>query len=296
MLATAACSSLAPGRSWTAVVGATDEEVAALRAELGKVARFDATQQALGIPFTPFRIGGKRGVLFGSGMSMVNAAYAMQFAFDRYPISTVLVGGTAGGVNPELLPGDVVVPERWHHHSEAVYLNERADGEGFILRDGFVPPYENFGFVFPRPVQVMRAGMAEPVDHAFFEADSALVRLARNLTPVLPVGAQARRAVVRVGGAGGSGPVFLDNRRYREWMYSVWESQVVDMESTAIAQVSWANEIPFVIVRAVSDLAGGQDGPNESDVHGGVAAVNAAVAVVGILQAHVSGDVAEHRP
>jgi adenosylhomocysteine nucleosidase len=154
------CSSFTTSRSWTAVVGATEEEVAALKAELDKVARFEAPQHALGITFSPFTVRGSRGVLFGSGMSMVNAAYAMQLAFDRYPIGTVIVGGTAGGVSPELQPGDVVVPERWHHHSEAVYLNERQDGDGFILRDGFVPPHENFGFMFPRPVQVTRAGMA----------------------------------------------------------------------------------------------------------------------------------------
>jgi len=37
------------------------------------------------------------------------------------------------------------------------------------------------------------------------------------------------------------------------------------MESTAIAQVCWADRKPFLIVRSLSDLASGQDGVNAAD-------------------------------
>jgi adenosylhomocysteine nucleosidase len=37
------------------------------------------------------------------------------------------------------------------------------------------------------------------------------------------------------------------------------------MESTAIAQTCWANQKPFLIIRGLSDLAGGQEGLNAAD-------------------------------
>jgi adenosylhomocysteine nucleosidase len=57
----------------------------------------------------------------------------------------------------------------------------------------------------------------------------------------------------------------MDNREYRKWAFRVWHADCLDMESTAIAQVCWANRRPFLIVRSLSDLAGGQDGINDAD-------------------------------
>jgi adenosylhomocysteine nucleosidase len=59
-----------------------------------------------------------------------------------------------------------------------------------------------------------------------------------------------------------AGTVFLDNAKYREWIFEVWKARCVDMESTALAHVARANGTPILIVRGLSDLAGGQAGPN----------------------------------
>ncbi len=37
------------------------------------------------------------------------------------------------------------------------------------------------------------------------------------------------------------------------------------MESTAYAQVCWANQKPLLVIRGLSDLAGGQHGKNPID-------------------------------
>ena len=48
------------------------------------------------------------------------------------------------------------------------------------------------------------------------------------------------------------------------------------MEGTVIAQVGYVNRVPILIVRALSDLAGGQRGANQEERNSQLAASNAA--------------------
>jgi adenosylhomocysteine nucleosidase len=57
------------------------------------------------------------------------------------------------------------------------------------------------------------------------------------------------------------------------------------MESTAIAQVCWANKMPFLIVRSLSDLAGGQEGVNAADTTEVPISKHAAVVLREIIKA-----------
>ena len=72
---------------------------------------------------------------------------------------------------------------------------------------------------------------------------------------------------VSVGGNGVASTVFLDNANYREWIFRVWQARCTDMESTALAQVAYANRKPALIIRGLSDLAGGQHGKNPIDAN-----------------------------
>ena len=56
------------------------------------------------------------------------------------------------------------------------------------------------------------------------------------------------------------------------------------MESTAIAQVCWENKKPCLIVRGLSDLAGGQVGLNQVNENLKAAADHSAAVLVKILQ------------
>jgi len=72
-----------------------------------------------------------------------------------------------------------------------------------------------------------------------------------------------------VGQNGVASPTFVDNARYRKFLATTlnFDEQgnsnadtdvlVVDMETTASAMVAYSNNIPFIAVRSVSDLAGG---------------------------------------
>ncbi len=225
-----------------------------------------------GTIFKQVQFKGRNLLLFSAGMSMVNAAMNTQFAICKFPVSHVLFAGVAGGINPNYDIGDVVIPERWYHHDESVYAQEISPGK-YLLPEYYKQKAENYGFIFPDYVTVIRAGMAEATEKAFFDADPQLLDIAKQTIKRVPtlafcdVHSQAKNRTCQlyVGGNGISGSVFLDNRGYREWAFRVWQAECVDMESTAIAQVCWTNQKPFLIVRSLSDLAGGQDGANPID-------------------------------
>ena len=75
----------------------------------------------------------------------------------------------------------------------------------------------------------------------------------------------------------------MDNREYRRWAFRVWKAGCLDMESTAIAQVCWANQKPFLVIRSLSDLAGGQEGINAADTTEVPIATHAAVVLRAVL-------------
>lgn len=251
-----------------AILGAYPPELVALRAEFGvdrKGSGF-VTTTLKGVRFDRGTVDGRDVIIFQAGASVVNAAYQLQLAFDHFPITHVLFAGVAGGIDPSLQVGDVVVPEKWAYHSEAAYLNE--DGKGGY----FMPDYlrssglENFGMMFPDGVRAVRDGEAQPVNMMTFPVDADLLALARKAIAKLPPMTKAgHRVSLSVGGTGVSGPVFLDNAKYREWVFRVWQARCLDMESTAYAHVCWANQKPLLVIRGLSDLAGGQHGKNPID-------------------------------
>lgn len=100
---------------------------------------------------------GKDIVVFETGISMVNAAMALQLALERLPISHVLFAGVAGGTDPALRVGDVVIPEKWAYHSEAAYFNPTPDGKDWMKAEYFTKRYPNYGMIFPADMFAVRA-------------------------------------------------------------------------------------------------------------------------------------------
>jgi len=253
-------------RPLLALCAAYPPEISALQQEFGvsEANGFKSTS-INGLTYWRGRYGRHDIVVFRTGVSLVNAAYQLQQALDRFPITAVLFAGVAGGTDPALHIGDVVIPEQWAYHAESAYLNP--DGKGGYLRpDYFKATYENFGMIFPNDVTAIREGESEFVRMSVFPADPALLAAARRAVVRLPAQRKAGRDIsVSVGGTGVAGAVFLDNAPYREWIFRVWQARCTDMESTALAHVAWANRKPILIVRGLSDLAGGQHGANPID-------------------------------
>jgi adenosylhomocysteine nucleosidase len=243
------------------VLTAYPPETDALVADFGLNKGGFTQQRVKGFRYQRGVVEGKDVVVFETGMSLVNAAMALQLALERLPITHVLFAGVAGGIDPALHVGDVVIPERWAYHGEAAYFNPTPDGNSWVKADYFTKRYPNFGMIFPDEVVAIRADKEKFERVAAFPADPALLAVARRAVDKLgPVRSArtGREITISVGGTGVSGTVFLDNRAYREFVFKTWGARCLDMETTAYAHVCYTNEIPFLAVRALSDLAGGQ--------------------------------------
>lgn len=238
-------------------------------------------------------------VLLQSGVSMVNAAMNTQLVIDRFNAKRIVFSGIAGGIDPALSVGDVVVADQWAQYMEVSLGRKR--GDQYVSPDIYDDPdhLSNYGMMIPRTVRVGNA--AQPATrHRWFKADPGLLALAQKavggfaLERCLPanepipqtrgVSADAGRCLdhqprVMVGGNGISGPAFADNAEYREYLFAQFKAQVLDMETAATAHVAYANQVPFIGFRSLSDLAGGDSGPNQSWVFGRLAARNAATVV-----------------
>ena len=87
--------------------------ISAFPAELDRLlapARIERTVDVAGRTHHVGRLEGHEVVLVLAGVSMVNAAAATQAVIDHFDVGGILFSGIAGGVNPDLSIGDVVVP------------------------------------------------------------------------------------------------------------------------------------------------------------------------------------------
>jgi adenosylhomocysteine nucleosidase len=77
----------------------------------------------------------------------------------------------------------------------------------------------------------------------------------------------------------------VDNAEYRAYVWETFHADALDMETAAVAIVAYANQIPYIAFRSLSDLAGGGSGKNEGHVFGSLAAENSARVVIEFLRA-----------
>src|SRR5690606_30288010 len=134
-----------------AVISAFAPELELLQQELQEPQSYTAN----GVQFTTGMLQGRPVVLFLSGISMVNAAMTTQLALDRFHITHIVFSGIAGGVNPDLHIGDVVVAQRWGQYLEVLMARELDSGEYELsVPEGLPAVGDRFGVMVTRPVRV----------------------------------------------------------------------------------------------------------------------------------------------
>lgn len=236
------------------------------------------------------RLEGHPVVLVLAGVSMVNAAAATQAVVDAFNVGGIVFSGIAGGVNPNLAIGDVAVPAQWGQHQEMVFARGTEEGWDTGGRGG---EFENFGMMFPRGQLLTGGGpSAQPERRRFwFPVDEDMLRVARqvagevNLKRCVPSGeCLEHQPEIVIGGNGVSGPTFLNNAEFREWIWRTFEADAVDMETAAVAQVAALNDVPYLAFRSLSDLAGGGPGENQIRLFGRLAADNSAAVLLDFLR------------
>jgi adenosylhomocysteine nucleosidase len=268
----------------TVVMTAFPPEYAALLPSV----EFPVESKVAGLTLVTGTLSGKPVLLMQSGVSMVNAAMNTQRVLDRFTVKRIVFSGIAGGVDPSLDIGDVIVPEAWGQYLEVAFARKTPDGWAPPkFGDPGAPPH--WEMMFPRGVWVGSA--TQPLRPRYLiPVDPALLALARRVAIDVTLrrcvndaagGAAAPACLVHapkvvVGGTGVSASVFSDNAEFRAYLATAWKARVVDMESAAVAQVAFSNDVPVIVFRSLSDLAGGDAGENQMHTFMTLASVNSA--------------------
>lgn len=197
------------------IIGAMDEEVNAI---IEKMTNVESKEKA-GMTFNKGTLEGKETVVVRSGIGKVNAGLCTQILVDDYKIDAVINTGIAGSLKNQIDIGDIVLS------SDALYHDMDATGFGY-----------DFGVV-PR------------MESSVFKGDVRLINLAKECCErVNPdINVHIGRVV--------SGDQFISDKAKKDWINEHFDGYCTEMEGAAIAHAATLNNIPFLIVRAISDKA-----------------------------------------
>lgn len=192
-----------------------------------------------GVRFDRGRLDGHEVVLVGAGIGKVNTAMVATLLASRWGVRLIVFSGVAGGLDPDLHIGDVVIADRTVQHDAGVIEDERLH----TYQAGHVPffnPTERLGY---------------PVDTALLERLRA--RLDGFALPPLSraAGGEGRPPRI-VFGTILSGDQYIHCEATRERLFRDLGGSAVEMEGGALGQVGEAFGFPWLDIRALSDLAG----------------------------------------
>ena len=215
----------------TAIIGAFDEEIRLLRKRMEDT----GTHTVLGITFTTGILNGRSVVLAETGVGKVNAAMTTTLLLDHFKPEEVIFTGIAGGLNPDLLPGDVIIAEKVAQHDLGEFTTN-----GFVAK-GFRNPVD---------------GKRNPV---FFPSDSTLVKLSQQaatnaeFAPVKTI--KGERQPKSITGIIVTGDIFVASDKKKKELRKRFSADAVEMEGAAVAQICYQQGVPLVVVRSLSDTA-----------------------------------------
>ena len=199
------------------IIGAMEVEVAILKEKMEDVRIIKKAS----MDFYEGILAGKKVVVVRSGIGKVNAGICAQILADVFSVDAIINTGIAGSLNKNINIGDIVLSTDVVQHD--------MDATGFGYRKGQIPQMPVF----------------------FFNADDNLRRLAaevcREVNPDIQV-FEGRIA---------SGDQFACDQDVKNRIVSEFSAYATEMEGAAIGQAAYLNEIPFLVVRAISDKADG---------------------------------------
>ena len=214
-----------------AVLGAFHQEVSLLKDMLSEV----RSHEIEGIEFVSGRIGAEPVVLAWTGVGKVNAAMTTTLLLEHFQPRHVIFTGIAGGVDPNLEPGDIVIAKQTAYHDMGTL------GPGGIDYGG---------------VKNRLTGEPNPV---FFPADPVLLEAARRAARGAAFGAiglrQGDRPARIVVGTVVTGDVFVASKEKGAELANDLGASAVEMEGAAVAQVCYQRQVGCLVIRSISDKA-----------------------------------------
>ena len=198
-----------------AIIGAMDEEVSRIKEVMEEV----TIETKAGMEFNKGKLAGREAVVVRCGIGKVNAGICTQILVDCYQADILINTGIAGSLQAKIDIGDIVLSRDVLQHD--------MDATGFGYPVGVIPRMEN----------------------SVFKADEKLISIAESACEKVnpKIGVHIGRVV--------SGDQFISDKQKKKWLIEKFNGDCCEMEGAAIAQAAYLNQVPFLIVRAISDKA-----------------------------------------
>lgn len=197
------------------IIGAMHEEITELKSLMENIEEISLAS------FTYFtgKLQNKDIVLVESGIGKVNSAVCTTLLLEKFNVEKLIFTGVAGGIGDNINVGDIVISTDLVQHD--------VDVSAFGLDLGVIPRMKN----------------------SFFEANKELRVLAKK--SALKVFDQSKVREGRIL----SGDQFINGIEKITWLKDTFKGEACEMEGASVAHVCELFNIPFVILRAISDKA-----------------------------------------
>lgn len=201
------------------IIAAKQEEMQ----EIEKIMEEKQSQKIYELNFITGKINNTEIVLVKSGVGKVNAARTTQILIDKLNIDAIINVGSAGSSNDELDIGDIVIGGKLVQHD--------FDATAFGRPKGYI---SNVG--------------------QYMESDSTLIKKIEQTISKM----QDKEFKIKIGTIA-SGDIFCTELKMKEKIRSKFNADAIEMEGAAIAQVCKLDNIPFLIIRSISDKPNGNN-------------------------------------
>ena len=201
------------------IIGAMDNEVRTLI----QMMDIEKTVEKASLKFYIGKLEGKDIVLVQCGIGKVNAALCAQILISEFGVDAVVNTGVAGAIHSSLDVNDIVIS------TEAIQYD--VDATAFGYKKGQIPQMENS--VFKADEKLMETAYQSSLEQAQGE-DFTIVK-----------------------GRGVTGDIFISSKELKDELDNDFNAYCGEMEGGAIAHACTVNNVPFVIIRAMSDKADG---------------------------------------
>ena len=162
-------------------------------------------------------------VLVQCGVGKVNAARVTQILIDNFPIEFVINVGAAGALDPMLKIGDIVIGKQLVQHD--------FDITAFGHAKGYITGVGDRIYSDAKLVKEFQIAIKH-IDDRTYKIDTGIIA---------------------------SGDIFCTDVRMKDKIYAKFDAKCVEMEGAAVAQVCYLDNIPFIVVRSISDSPNGDN-------------------------------------
>ena len=195
------------------IIAAMQEEMQ----EIKKIMTETEERKIYELTFTKGKINNTEVVLVEAGVGKVNAARTTQILINNFDIEAIINVGSAASANDELDIGDIVIGKKLVQHD--------FDITAFGHPKGFI---SNVG--------------------QYVESDSKLIEKMEQTI----VDLQDKEFKIKIGTIA-SGDIFCTEIKMKEKIRNKFEADAIEMEGAAIAQVCKLDNVPFIVIRSISD-------------------------------------------